>query len=121
MAFPLPTNTTCDIYRGGSPAATGVAILLQPHFRDIKPPTGGPANATYTHIAYLALETDVRDDWPNSGAGDTLYVPSQSDPAWQDYAVVFVERTWFGGDRSRDYKSVYLRMNDQQPRESDNC
>ena len=121
MAFPLPTNTTCDIYRLGNPAATGVAILLQPRFRNIKPPTGAPPNVTYTHIAYMDLATDVRDDWPNSGAGDTLFVPNHADPAWQDYVVVFVERTWFASDRSRDYKTVYLQMNNQQPRESDNC
>ena len=69
----------------------------------------------------MPLTTDVRDDWPNTVSGDTLYVTSQSDPKYQDYMVVFVERTWYGVDRSRDYKSVYLRMNSQPPRKGDNC
>jgi hypothetical protein len=121
MPFPLPTNTTCDIYRGGVLATAGVGITLQPRFRNIKPVTAAPTNIRYTHIAYAPLGADVRDGWPNSGGGDTLYVPSFNDPKYQDYTVVFVERTWFGADRSRDYKTVYLQMNDQQPRESDNC
>jgi hypothetical protein len=121
MPFPFPTNTTCDIYRSGVQAATGVGIVLQPRFRNIKPSTGSPTNITYTHIALVPLGTDIRDDWPTSGGGDVIYVPSRNDPAYQDYTVAFVERTWFGADRSRDYKTVYLQMNDQQPRESDNC
>jgi hypothetical protein len=121
MSFPLPTNTTCDIYRASGLAAAGVRLMLQPRFRNIKPSPGAPTNARYTHIACVPLGTDVRDDWPNSSNGDTIYVPAHGDPALQDYTVVFVERTWFGADRSSDYKTVYLQMDDQPPHESDNC
>jgi len=121
MPFPIPTNTTCDIYRVGNPAAAGVAMSLHPRFRNIKPLTPAPADVTYTHIAYMPLGTDVRDDWPNSANGDEIYVPSFSDPHYQDYTVVFVQRVWFGADRGRDYKAVFLQMNGQPPRESDNC
>src|SRR5260370_41115174 len=114
MGFPIPTNTTCDILRGGVVVGPGVHITLQPRFRNIKPATQNPTTF-YTHIARMPLATDVRDNWPNSNAGDAIYVPSRSDPAWQDYVVVFVERVWFGADRSSDYKAAYLMMNDQGP------
>jgi hypothetical protein len=126
MPFPLPSNTICDLYRAGTgpptpPVAVGVALVLKPRYRNIKPPTAPPTNITYTHIAYVALGTDVRDGWPNSSGGDVIYIPTFNDPHYQDYTVMFVERVWFGTDRGRDYKAVYLRMNDQPPHESDNC
>jgi hypothetical protein len=100
MSLPIPTNTTCDIYRSGNappnpPDVAGVAGNLQPHGTNIK--TSG--TAPYTHALDVPLTTDIR-----SSPQDTIYVPTQSGTP---FTVVWVERIRVAG--GNDYKRAYLK------------
>ena len=99
MPFPLPTNTTCDIYRPGrappaAPDVAGVPAALSPQGDNIK------TTIAYTHWIDVPLATDVR---PSSG-GDALYVPDKNGTAFN---VVAVERIRFGS--GKDYRRAYLK------------
>jgi hypothetical protein len=95
MAFPIPTNTTCDIYHGGNappnpPDIAAVRATLTPAPRNLK------ANQAYTHWIELPLGTDIR-------SGDTVYVPDQNGTAFKQVAI---ERIRFAS--GNDYKRMYL-------------
>jgi hypothetical protein len=97
MGFPIPTNTTCDLYHAGnappsSPDVAGLAIGLVLRATNLK------QDQQYTHWADVALTTDVRQ-------GDTLYVPSQ--PNGTQFTVTTYERIRFGG--GNDFKRAYLK------------
>ncbi len=96
MAVLMGTNTTCDVYRStnappASPDVAGVAIYLKPK---------GQSTLTtpqYTHVANVAVGTDIRDDFISGGGtgtwvgltADTIYVPNKTGTAFQ---VVLVRR-----------------------------
>jgi hypothetical protein len=98
MAFPIPINVMCDIYRIGrappaSPDIPGVQGNLVPRGGNIKP------TVKYTHWLDLPLGTDVR-----AGAfSDTLYVPDKNGTP---FLAVKVVRVRPGG--GKDFKRVYL-------------
>jgi hypothetical protein len=95
VSFPIPSNTTCDIYRDtnappANPDVAGVSGSLVPMPRNLK------STVVYTHWIDVPLATDVRDaDW--------LYVPDKNGTK---FAVQWVERIRFGG--GSDYKRAYL-------------
>lgn len=95
MAFPLPTNTTCDIYRNtnappANPDVAGVSGTLTPAPRNLK------STLVYTHWIDVPLATDVRQS-------DFVYVPDKNGTK---FAVQAIERIRFGG--GNDYKRAYL-------------
>jgi hypothetical protein len=95
MAFLIPNNITCDIYRNNNappsnPDVARVSGALTPAPRNLK------ATPSYTHWIDVPLVTDVR-------AGDWLYVPDQNGT---QFAVQQYERIRFGG--GNDFKRVYL-------------
>jgi hypothetical protein len=99
MAFPVPVNVTCDVYRSGNsppapPDVAGVTGRLVPRGGNIKP------DVKYTHWLDVPLATDVRAWAP---AADTLYVPDQTGTP---FLVVKVVRVRAGG--GNDYKRIYL-------------
>src|SRR5262245_30785250 len=101
--LPYPPNATCDVYSGqapppAAPRLTGVAIFLDEKWTNIKTGT------TYSHVARVALGTDVRD-------GDFLYVPNGS--SGTQFQVTFVARTGRGTDL--DHKVVYLNRTSTVP------
>jgi hypothetical protein len=92
-------NTTCDIYRVGTsppavPAVAGVKCTLEGRFRNIK------TTATYTHIMYVPINTDIRDGFGGGTQNDSVYVPDKNGT---QFKTVFVERvrTGIGGDQLR--------------------
>lgn len=100
MAFPIPFNTTCDIYRVGhsppaSPDLSGVSGALTPAPRNLK---DGPPGPAYTHWLDLPLAADIRDS-----PADTVYVPDQNGTK---FVVNFYERIRCRG--GNDFKRVYL-------------
>jgi hypothetical protein len=104
MSAPLPMTftTTCDIYRVGTnppsaPAVSGVKCHLEGRFRNIK------TAATYTHIMYVPIDTDIRDGFGGGTQNDSLYVPDKSGT---QFKTVFVERIRWGA--GNDYLRVYL-------------
>ena len=109
---PLPTNTTCDIYRAGNappapPDVAGVPCVLIPHSRNIKPPTTPPA--PYTHVLRVAVNVDIRDAGP--GGPDVIYVPNKSGVL---YLVQWVTRQ--GRGTPLDHKEcLLLRQNPTYP------
>jgi len=95
MGFPIPPNTTCDIYHSGNappaaPDVAGVAINLVLHPANLK------QDITYSHWADMPLATSV-------AAGDSLYVPDKNGT---QFKVQTYERIRFGG--GNDFKRVYL-------------
>jgi hypothetical protein len=109
--FMPPHNDTCDIYRqGNSPPSTpdvaGVSVHIVPRFGNIKPTTA----FTYTHLFYLPLATDVRDDYPVTTTGDALYVPDMNSNSF--FVVAFVERIRLDLGGSRDYLRAYVNLSD---------
>jgi hypothetical protein len=110
MAMPPATalNTTCDIYRNGNappaaPDVAGVPCYIAPAFANIKVNASG---FTYDHVVSLSLTADVRDDFPSSPNGDTLWLPNQHGVP---YLVQFVERVRLGL-AGGDYKRAYVLM-----------
>ncbi len=100
MAFPIPANTTCDIYRANTappndqPALSALGALT-PAPRNWK---DGPPGPAYTHWLDLPLTTDIRDS-----PADTVYVPDKNGTKFD---VCMYERIRVGG--GNDYKRVYL-------------
>lgn len=110
--LPFPADTTCDIYRAGNappsaPNMAGVVSHLVPCFERGREAGEGEAAALhFTHLLYVELATDMRDDFGEysvTGNADTVYVPDQSGIPLQ---VVFVERVGRGGPQ--ECKKVYL-------------
>jgi hypothetical protein len=113
--FFLP-NTTCDIYRStGALASQSNKIFLtedyaRAHFPNIVASTTG----RWTHVAYMAPTTDIRDAYAPGATFsdtfgstfDTIYVPNKTDSRKVAYNVVFVERV--GKGTIHDLKRVYL-------------
>jgi hypothetical protein len=100
MAFPIPVNTTCDIYRAGTAPPSDAPALttsgaLTPAPRNCKVGPSGPA---YTHWLDLPLDTDIRDS-----PADAVYVPDRNGTM---FAVCIYERIRCGG--GNDFKRVYL-------------
>lgn len=99
MAFPLPANTTCDIYRSvhsppAAPDVAGVSGTLTPRGRNIK-----ALPVKYTHWIEVPLATDIRD-------ADYVWVPDKNGTK---FTVRVVQRIRAGG--GNDYKRAYLDRN----------
>jgi hypothetical protein len=117
MALPVPSNTSCDIYRNGNappaaPDVAGVPCYLTCDWR------GGQeagdrnsVNLTWTHVMLIEINVDLRDSYVGRGIfsqQDTVYLPDQSGTA---FVVVFVERLQRG--TAHEHKRVFLDR--QQP------
>lgn len=101
-------NTTCDIYRSGNgppaaPDVAGVRLYLKSAFVAGQEQAEGTSSISFTHIAIVPLDTDVRD----APGADSIYVPDQNGTG---FTVQWVERHRTGAVSS-DYKRVYLNRN----------
>jgi hypothetical protein len=114
MGLPVPANTTCDIYRGGTgppaaPAVAGVACYLSVDY-ERRMETGESMSTTlrYTHVMLVDVSVDIRDGMSNysntSGNCDLVYVPDKNGTKFQ---VNFVERH-NRGNLQVDHKRVFL-------------
>ena len=109
MPLPIPTNTTCDIYRTGhsppaAPDVAGVAIALQAAPENLKATwqAGQAPIPVYDYIALMPLGTDIRD---NGGAGsgtDQVFVPNKNGT---QFLSIWVERV---SHAAGDYLQVFL-------------
>ncbi len=100
--LPIPSNTTCDIYRTGhtppaAPDVASVSIALQWASTNQKYVLQtGAAQPIYDYIAYCPLGTDIRDNGGSGSGSDTIYVPNKNGTP---YTVIWVERlTTAAGD-----------------------
>lgn len=109
-------NTTFDLYHGvnAPPAAAdvqGATGHLRSAFARGMEGSEGDANYRFTDILEVTLDTDIRDNYPLTGA-DWVYVP---DKDGQAYRVIFDERVQENhGPKGKDYKRVYLHREDMQ-------
>jgi hypothetical protein len=113
MALPMPTNTTCDIYRVGNtppaaPDVAGVACHLRPAYQEgLERGDSEAAKFRYTHVLSVNVDVDIRDDFNEytgaAGNRDEVYIP---DKTGIGFKVNFVERVGRGG--AIDHKRVYL-------------
>jgi len=110
MSMKFHSNTTCDVYRGGSaPPATpdveGATCFLRPAFPHPGfSGTEGVTNYLFSHMMEVPLHTDIRDSGTGFGpAGDSVYVP---DKDGTKFDVVAVIRTSYGTDN--DLRRVFL-------------
>jgi hypothetical protein len=109
--LPVTANTTCDVYHAGGtappnpPDIAGVPINLFGHFTNIKPPgiAATPPFGTYTHVALVPVDVDLRDPTATGAGPDTLYVPDKNGVP---YRVVWIERV--GRGTSVDMLRVHL-------------
>jgi hypothetical protein len=105
-----PPNDTCDIYHGANappaaPDVAGVKVFIKPNFGNIKPAS---VAFGYTHVFFLPLNTDVRDNWPVNTTGDALYVPDKNSNCF--FVVAFVERVRLDAKGGNDYLRAYVNM-----------
>jgi hypothetical protein len=118
MAIPVPSNTTCDIYRYGNappavPDVSNVKAFLAPDYPRGRESAEGDTSKGWTHLLLVDLDTDIRDGWSSGvplqpGAYDRVYVPDKNGTS---FSVIFVER--LGRGTSADCKRIYLRR--EQP------
>jgi hypothetical protein len=113
--MPIPSNTTCHIYRNGDappdpPAASGVKIFLREDFEAAAEAMEGGSAVGYnwTHLALMPATTDIRDGFAGGGGSpestaDSIHVP---DDTGTEFLVIFVER--HGRGTASDHKKVYL-------------
>jgi hypothetical protein len=109
MPLPIPTNTTCDIYRTGhsppaAPDVAGVAIVLQAAPENLKTTwaAGQAPAAVYDYIALMPLSTDIRDNAGSSTGTDQIYVPNKNGT---QFLSIWVERV---AHATGDYLQVFL-------------
>jgi hypothetical protein len=97
MSLPIPTNTTCDVYRSGNnpPAAPDVAAvpcrLEGSYARRMGRGEGMVAGYRFTHVMLVDPAADIRDalaDYNVGANADTVYVPDRNGTPFR---VVFVE------------------------------
>lgn len=112
MALPIPANTTCVIYRAGqappSPPDVGpIACLLQADYaQGLDAGEGDGLDRKFTHVLWVEVSVDVRDDYSSGVFGsnsDVVYVPDENGTA---FAVRMVQR--HGRGTPQDHKRVYL-------------
>jgi hypothetical protein len=95
MSFPIPSNTTCDVYKSGNappaaPDTAGLAVRLTLRAVNLK------QDIPYSHWADMPLATDIV-------GGDSVYVPDKNGTQFKAQAF---ERIRSGG--GGDYRRVYL-------------
>jgi hypothetical protein len=109
MPLPIPTNTTCDIYRTGhsppaAPDVAGVAIALQAAPENLKATwnAGQAPVSVYDYIALMPLGTDIRDNGGSGSGTDQVYVPNKNGT---QFLSIWVERI---AHATGDYLQVFL-------------
>ena len=109
MPLPVPSNTTCDIYRSGhappaTPDVAGVPIVLQANEENLQAtyPAGGSPLSVWDYIALMPLGTDIRDNNGGSTGTDQVYVPNKNGTL---FLSIWVERV---PGASGDYLRVFL-------------
>ena len=112
MSVPVPTNTTCDIYRNGvapptAPSVAGVPCLLKNDWRGGQEAGDHQVNTlTWTHIMLVDAAVDIRDAYTGQetmATQDSVYIPDQNG---RRYLVVFIEEVLMG--TANAHKRVYL-------------
>jgi hypothetical protein len=111
MAFPVPANTTCCVWRFGSyspaaPALTGIPCYLQGDFmRRMETGESEVVSLRYSHVMLVDVAADVRDGSHNYGFsnGDQVGVP---DPHGTLFLVRWVEVHNRGSPQA--HRRVYL-------------
>ena len=117
MSLPIRPNTTCDIYRNANapPAAPDVAavqIALKPDWRGSNQKGFYQIAAlTWTHIAYMAQNVDIRDKYTglmtaNATVNDFIWIPDQNGTR---FSVTFVQVVGLG--TAGVHKQVFLDRN----------
>jgi hypothetical protein len=99
-AFLFTANDSCDVYRGANappapPDVAGVKVYVVPRFRNIRGDFMGLWK--YTHVFYLPLAADVRDN-------DSLYLPDKNGA---QFTVSFVGRARTG-KANADFRVAYV-------------
>ena len=112
MALPIPSTTTCDIYRNGvappaAPTIAGVPCVLQNDWRGGQEAGDRQANAlTWTHVMLIDAAVDIRDCYSGACTNspqDSVYIP---DGTGTQYHVIFVEAALSG--TANAHQRVYL-------------
>jgi hypothetical protein len=111
MSLPVPTNSTCAIYRAGAGPPSAPALktvcFLQCDWRGGQEAGDRVVNTlTWTHVMLIDASTDIRDGYTGActfTVQDAVYIPDQSGT---QFKVVFVERVQRG--TPNEYKRVFL-------------